>query len=187
VDRVVRLVSAGIAVVALSACIGATPREDFDAEVQARGGGLTGGFVDTSLAAIASDFGATDWRELEVMFLSVMPGNRTVTAAVRDPRRSEFVDTLLVKDGEVLSTTPMQDADKLPLDDLVVLLGTVAIDPIEELTSAALDAFGEVDGFVERLTVSLVAGEPLIQVEVESARRTATVTFDATGDLVEVG
>lgn len=181
-----RLLAASIAAIALSACIGATPRADFDAEVRARGGGLTTGFVDASLTAVAGHVGSDDWRDLEVMFLTVTPGSRTITASVRDPGRPDFVDVIVVKDGDVLSTTPVQDAADLPLDDLVVLLGDVAIEPIDRVTSEALAAFDEADGYVTSLSVSRVAGEANIRVDVESARRTATVVFDAAGNLLEV-
>lgn len=180
------LLAASIAAIALTACIGATPRADFDAEVRARGGGLTTGFVDASLTVVASQFGSGDWRDLEVMFLTISPGNRTVTASVRDPRRPDFVDVVAVKDGDVLSTTPVQDAADLPLDDLVVLLSDVAIEPIDRLTSDALAAFDEAEGYVKSLSVSRVAGEASVRVDVESARRTATVIFDAAGNLLEV-
>ncbi len=186
VTRLVRHLVIGIALVTLSACIGATPRDEFNAEVRARGGGLTTDVLDEALTVVAGEFGVTDWRTLEVLALTVLPGNRTVSASVRDPRTPDFVDTVVVKDGDVLSVTPTRDADELPLDELVVVLGTVALDPLETLTATALAAFDEPDGYIESLSLSRVAGEALIRIDVESARRTATVIFDGAGNLVEI-
>ncbi len=181
-----RRLLAGLAVLALAGCVGATPRDEFDAEVRARGGGLTMAFVDDSLAALATEVGAGSWTELEVMFLTITPGSRSVTASVRDPRRADFVDTIVVSDGKVVASTPVRDADELPLDDVTVRLGSVALDRVEEMSSAARAAFGESDGYVSRLTVTRVLGAAQIDVALESARVTATATFDANGDLVGI-
>ncbi|MGI9645562.1 MAG: hypothetical protein ACR2O6_09670 [Ilumatobacteraceae bacterium] len=178
------VVAIGLALVALTGCIGATTRDDFDEEVRARGGGLTSTFVDDSLAAIAAEYDVADWRTLSALSLVIQPGDRLVTATVRDPARLDFVDTKVVVDAEVRSTTPLQDAGDLPLDAITFPLGSVAIVPVEPLATAALDAFGEEGGFVQSMAASLTAGEVTIRVDLESARRTATATFDAEGTLV---
>lgn len=183
---IVRRLVAVAAVVALTGCIGATPRDEFDAEVRARGGGLSNSFVTDGLDALAAHAGAAAWQDLDVLFLTVTPGSRSLTASARNPARDDFVDTIVVRDGEVVSSTPVQDADELPLDEIVVPLGAVALDRVEDIVDRALEAFDDPTGFVERLTVSRAQGDVRIVVELESDRVTATATFDADGNLTGI-
>lgn len=176
----------GLAVVALTGCIGTTSRDDFNEEVRARGGGLTSAFVEESLAAVAGEYDVADWRTLSALSLVIQPGGRLATATVRDPGRLDFVDTIVVRDAEVRTTTPLQDAGDLPLEAVSFPLGSVAIVPVEPLAASALEAFGEEDGYVESMTVSRIVDDVTIRVDLESARRTATATFDAGGTLVEI-
>lgn len=181
--HLLRIALAGLAALVIAGCIGATPRDDFEAEVRARGGGLTDTFLTDALEVIAVDIGAAGWEDLQVLSMSASPGNRSVTAVVRDPSQLDFVDTISVREGEIVASTPMQDADDLPLDELVIQLGTVAIDDIERIRTEALTAFGQEDAFVSRITVVRLGTDVVVSVDVESDRRSATATFGAEGDL----
>lgn len=186
-----RLVTTGLAVVLLAGCIGATSRADFDEEIRGRGGGLSAAFVTDALDVVAAEVGATSWQELRVLSLRAQPGNRAVTVVVRRVDRPEFVDTVTVRDGELLASVPLQDADELPLDDLVIPLDSVALDRMAEIRAEALavfaDEYGDDDGFVESVTLTRAGSDVALSVDVESARRTATVVFTADGSLREIG
>ena len=179
--RTARLLLIGVIVLVASGCIGATPRDEFEAEVRARGGGLSNTFLVESLDLIAVDVGGSSWEELDVLSLTAQPGNRTVVAAVRREDRRDFVDTVTVVDGEIRASTPLQDAGDLPLDDIEIPLSTVAIEDIEEISQAALEAFDDPGGFVEAITITRAGDVVTITVDVESDRQTATASFDADG------
>lgn len=178
-----RLLGAVLATVALAGCVGATPRDEFEAEVRARGGGLSNEFITGSLDVMAAEVGATSWTELEVLALSARPGNRSVTANVRNAVRPDFVDTIAVVDGEVASSTPIQDAGDLPLDEVVIPLGGLPLDRVEDLADEALAAFDQPGGYVEALGVVRTGSGVRIDIDVESDRETATVTFSSDGTL----
>ncbi len=183
--RAARIVATSLLVVVLAGCIGATPREDFDAEVQARGGGLTAEFLTESLDVVATELGARSWTDLMVLSLRARPGDRSVTVVVRQPQREDFVDTISIRDGEIVAAVPLQDAGDLPLDDLAIDLADVALDRIAEIGAEALAAFGDEGAFVDRVEVTRggTGGDVVLSVDVESDRRTATVRFTADGEL----
>jgi hypothetical protein len=169
----------------MTGCIGAIDRADFDAEVRARGGGVSSNWIDESLQAAATELGVTDPDQLQILTLSIDAQNRSLVVTARRGDRPEFVDTVAVRETEVAGTTPLPDADDLPLDDLVTSLGTVPIDRIDELSDTALESFGP-DAFVTGVTVERINGAPTITVSVGSERQTGEVLFDATGAVVEV-
>lgn len=177
-----------IAVLALAAsgCIGATDRADFDAEVRARGGGVTNDWVADAIGEVATSVGASATDPLSVLAITVSPLARTVTVIARRNDRPEFVDTVVVRDGDVVATTPMRDADAMPLDELTVPVSELPIEDVEELSDRALAEFGESDGFVSSIRFAIVDDDRVIQVDVESARRTATVEFDGDGNVIGV-
>lgn len=180
--------SLAIATLALAAsgCIGATDRADFDAEVRARGGGITSAWIAEGVDLIAAEVGVSGTSEMQMVTLSISPPNRTVTGQARRGDQPNFVDVVTVKEGAVVSITPIQDADQLPLDDITFRADSVPIAEIEALGDTALAEFGEDDGFVTMISVSLNNGEPMITMSLASARRTARALFDASGTFLEV-
>lgn len=180
---VTRIALAGLAMLVLSACVGATTRAEFEEEIRRRGGGLTTDFVTESLDVVAVEVGASSWTELDVLALNAKPGNRTLATNVRREDRRDFVDTISVANGEITNVTPVQDAGDLPLDDLEIPLDSVALDQIEQLSDEALAVFGQEDGFVDAIGVVRAGDDVTIRIDVESARETATVVFSADGTL----
>lgn len=170
----------------LAGCVGVTSRSEFDEEVRARGGGLSAEFVADSLAVVAHAADSPTVADTELLRLSIDPGSRSVSAQVRNAAQPDFVDSVNVSDGELVSTAPLQDTDELPLDELTFRSGEVALDEIESMTDQALAEFGQPDGYVDRVSVGLVAGELVIELDLSSARRTGTATFDADGTLIAV-
>ncbi len=172
--------------VVCAGCIGATDRDDFDAEVRARGGGISNEWVVDAMEAIAAEVAAPSGDDVQVLSMAVDPSSRTVAATVRRADRPEFVDSVVVVDGEVRSVSAVQDADELPLDDLTVAAGALPLDDVEALSDRALAEFGETDGYVEGLTVIVDPGGAIIRVEVGSERQTGEVLFGADGTFVSV-
>jgi hypothetical protein len=172
--------------VALTGCIGATDRSEFDAEVRARGGGLTTEWIDEALALVADEVGAPSAGELEVLTLTITTSSRAVSVQARRGDRPDFVDTVTVVEGEILAVQPMQDADELPLDDLALRVDELPLSDIEALGDRALAEFGEPEAFVDSIRVSIFGGEHRIVVDVESERRTGRIRFDVDGNVVEV-
>ena len=169
-----------------SGCIGAIDRADFDDEVRARGGGISSQWIDDSVEAAADRLGVVTTDEIELLTLTIDGTNRVVTVSARRGDRPDFVDSVVVSEGEVVAVTPIQDADQLPLDDLTIRLGDLPIDQLERLTDEAVDAFGADDGFVTGIRVALENGEPTLAIDLESSRRTGTAVFAADGTLIEL-
>lgn len=170
---------------AVSSCVGAIDRADFDAEVRSRGGGVSSSWIDESLEAAATALGVADPDQLQVLTLSIDAQNRSLTVTARRGDRPEFVDTVAVRETEVIATTPIPDADDLPLDDLTTTLGDLPIDRIEELSDTALESFDS-DAFVTGVIVGTTDGDPTITVSIGSERQTGQVVFDAGGTVLEV-
>lgn len=181
-----RALAAAALAFAMSGCIGATDRADFEAEVRARGGGLTTAWVAEALDLIAAEVAVSPTSDVELMTLSINPPNRSVAVTARRGDDPKFADSVVVRQGQVVSVSPVQDADQLPLDEVTFAVGEVALDDLERVGDEALTEFGEADGFVNSITVSLADGEPVMSMSLSSARRTATARFEADGTFIEV-
>jgi hypothetical protein len=184
--RIGRAAAAATLTLAASGCIGATDRTDFDAEVRARGGGLTSAWIAESLDLVAAEVGVTATSDLQLLALSINSPNRSLSVQARRGDEPAFADSVLVNQGRVVSVTPIRDADQLPLDEITFTVGQVPLADIETLGDTALREFGESDGYVDRISISLENGRPVIDVSLESARRTGRATFDADGTFIEM-
>lgn len=169
-----------------TSCIGATDRAAFDAEVRARGGGVAVAWIAAGIDLVAAEVGASGRSDLSVMSLRIEPTDRTLIAIARRNDQPEFVDTVVIREGELVSISPVQDVDRLPLDDITFTVGDLPIDRLEELGDAALAEFGERDGYVNAISVTIRNDEPVIEIFVESARRAGSVLFDQSGTYIEV-
>lgn len=184
--RLTRGLGAVLLTFAASGCIGATDRADFDTEVRARGGGLTSAWIAEGLDLVASEMSVTPTSELQLVTLAINSTDRSLSAQARRGDQNNFVDVVVVKQGEVVAITPVQDADQLPLDDITFTLSQLPLANIETLGDTALREFGEADGFINRINVSLREGSPMITVSLASARRTGKASFTADGTFIEM-
>lgn len=183
-----------LAVLALTGCVGAVDRVDFDAEIRSRGGGVAVDWVQESLDAIAQEVGAPNVATLQVITLTITPSSFVTVVQARRSDRPDFVDTVAALDGEVISVTPRQNADELPLDEITISAEDLPLADIEVLVDDALAAFvadiGDDavsgDAFVTLIQVSVIDSVHVVDVSVESVRRTGVVRFDVDGSLVEV-
>lgn len=185
-DRLARGLAATLLAFAASGCIGATDRADFDTEVRARGGGLTSAWITEGLDLVASEVNVTPTSDLELVTLAINSTDRSLSAQARRGDQNDFVDVVVVKQGDVVAITPIQDADQLPLDDITFTVDQLPLASIETLGDTALREFGEDDGFISRINVSLRDGSPLITVSLASTRQTGKATFTADGTFIEM-
>lgn len=182
------IVTAALAVafaLTASGCIGATDRADFEAEIRNRGGGVSVDWIDDALAVVAREVG-TDPADLQILSMTIETTHQVMSVNARRGDRPDFVDMVTVSGGEVFSTNPVQNADELPLDDIAIDVTDLPIGDIEAMSDAALAEFGEEDGSVASLSVSIVNSQPDIRMQLESARRTGAARFDLDGRLLEV-
>lgn len=185
-SRWTHLVAIAFVAVAASGCVGAIDRADFDEEVRRRGGGISAAWVDESLTAAAEALSITSPDDLEFLTLTINGTSRSLTINARRGDRPDFIDSVTVREGEVVAVTPIQDADELPLAALLVDVDETPIDDVETLVDRALAEFDEPDSFVTVISVSLDGTDASTTVQLSSARRTGSVVFDAAGNTVEV-
>jgi hypothetical protein len=180
------LATLAIVATATGGCVGVTDRDDFDAMVDARGGGLSGDLVPDALDAIAGRAG-TDPADLELLQISISPGDRTVVATVRDPHVRDNVDTYVYRArGGLDDPEPVQVSIDDDLDARAFRVAdTPALSRSEEMADAAFAELGFDGPHVESVTGSRSTGEVRFQMTIESDRARGQATFAADGTLVE--
>ena len=188
--RRIALVVAGVAAVAASGCVGATDRDDFESEVESRGGGFSEDVVSDAVDGIAEEVGTEDF---ELTQLTVSPLTPVVSAQVRDPRAPDQLDDYTFRGDDLVDVAPVRVAAGTDIDAETLPIAAFAVDQLDEVVDVALDEFGATDGYATsvRLSVEPSAGGTLepqgtIVVSVESPRAAATVRFTADGELVGV-
>lgn len=185
-SRWTRLVAVAVVAVVAGGCVGAIDRSDFDEEVRRRGGGISAAWIDESLTAASEALAVASSDDLEFLTLTINGTSRSLTINARRGDQPDFVDSVTVREGVVFAVAPIQDADELPLDDLLMGLDETPIREIEAVVDRALAEFDEPDAFVQTINVSLRDGAASTTVRLSSARRTGSVVFDGVGDPVEV-
>lgn len=169
--------------VAAAGCIGTTDRDDFNRIIQDRGGGFTSDLPLDAVDAIAAEVGEDDF---ELRTISVTPSSETVVLEVRDPAVPENLDRYVVRRGDVDTVEPIRLSASDDLDQQTFPVSSLALDRVEQMADAALADFDR-DGYVTSLSASQVSeGEITFRLALESARSTASATFTAEGELIEV-
>lgn len=167
-------------------CVGVTDREDFDALVDSRGGGLSSDLVLAALDAAATEVGVPT-AELELTSITINPGSRNVVMTVRDPVQRGNLDRYLylARDG-LGAPEPVQVSASDDLDAAAFLVGDVpALGRTEEMADAAFASLGFEEPHVESITGSAVLGEVVFHMSIESARASGSARFGADGGLIE--
>jgi hypothetical protein len=188
--RRIALVVVATAVVGASGCVGATARDDFESEVEARGGGFSEDIVSDAVDGIADEVGTEDF---ELTHLTVSPLTPVVSAQIRDPRAPDQLDDYTFRGDDLVDVAPVRVTAGTDIDAGTLPIATFAVDQLDEVVDVALDEFGATDGYVTSVRLSVEppvdgAAEPqgAIVVSVESPRAAATVRFTADGELVGV-
>lgn len=167
-------------------CVGVTDREDFDALVDSRGGGLSSDLVLSALDAAATEVGVAP-AELELTSITINPGSRNVVMTVRDPVQRGNLDRYLFSTRDGLGDPePVQVRASDDLDAAAFRVGDVpALGRTEEMADAAFAALGFEEPHVESITGSAVGGAVVVHMSVESARASGSARFGADGALIE--
>lgn len=168
----------------VSGCVGVTDREDFDAIVDARGGGLSSDLVTDAVAAVGARVGTHD---PELTAITITPGSRVVVMSVRGPVRRDELDRYVYRArGGLGDPDPQQLGADDDLDAMSFRVSEVAaFERTEEMADAAFAALGFEGPHVESIVASVVAGEVRVQMSIESDRARGWARFDSEGELVE--
>lgn len=177
-------VAAGALIV--TGCVGSVPRGEFEADLRERGGGITGEQMEIAVELAAAEAAVTDPAALEVLNLRADALSRVIVLQPRRGDQPEFVDNVVVRDDEVLSADPVQDADAFDLDALVIPVSDVPLADAAEYIDRAIVEFGDPDTVVSSYQVARRDGSPVVVVEVASPRRTGSVVFAVDGSVIEV-
>ena len=169
--------------------MGTVDRAEFEAEIEARGGGFDQDLITDAVDGVASRVG-TD--EFDITALTAVPLSTTVTLQVRDPRAPTQLDDYTFRNGSLVSTGPVQVSATDDLDARSVPIGTFALDDLDAMVDEALAAYDTDGGFVDTVIFAVApapeGAEPQgsVLLQLESPRSTATATFTAGGELVAV-
>lgn len=171
-------------VLAGSACVGVIERDEFDALVDSRGGGVSSDLGLAAIDAVAARTGADD---LEMTQLSINPGGRTVVLTARDPDARQNLDRWIYRArGGLADPEPVQVSVADDLDAQTFRASQLpALERIEELSDAAVAALELDEASVESIVATVVQGSPVLLVSVDSPRARGTARFTGDGTLVE--
>jgi hypothetical protein len=174
-------IALGVAV-AVGGCVGATPRDEFDAEVVERGGGLVPALPLDAIAALGAELGT----EAAFRQITITPLGRVVSMTVQDPSRPENLDEYVVREGDLSGPRPVQLSGAQALESTLFSADDVpALGRLDELGATAVRELGIEDGVVTSVVVSRVAGDLRLLMAVESERARGTAVFTPDGELVE--
>jgi hypothetical protein len=179
-----RVVAAALAVVvAVGGCVGATPRDEFDAEVVERGGGLVPALALDAIAALEAELGTDD---AAFEHITITPLARVVSMTVQDPGRPQNLDDYVVREGDLSDPRPVQLSDVEGLEASLFSADDVpALGRLDEVGAAAVRELGIPDGVVTSVVVSRAGGDLRMLLSVESERARGTAVFTPEGELVE--
>ena len=171
-----------VTALAVTGCVGAIDRRDFEAEIERRGGGVTSDLVAAPLDRLGDELGVED---PELLSLSISPLSRTVVIEVRDPARRRNVDRYVSRGGGLDDPEPVQVSASDDLDARTFRPSDLpALGDLEDVADQAIDALRFEDAHVDSINVGLRNGDPILTVHVSSPRSVGTAVFDADGTLL---
>jgi hypothetical protein len=169
-------------VLGASACVGATDRRDFEAEIERRGGGVTSALAAEPLDRLRTELGVDD---PELLALAITPLTRTVVMEVRDPARRRNVDRYVSRGGGLDDPAPVRVSASDDLDARTFRPSDLpALGDLEGVADQAIEALQFADAYVDSITVGRRDGAPVLVVNVSSPRATGTAVFAADGVLL---
>jgi hypothetical protein len=174
-----------VLVLVATGCVGTVTRAEFDAEIEARGGGFSQQQVVDAFDAVAAEVG-TD--EFQITNMYVGPKGGVITLQVRNPRRTDELDTYTLRNGEIVEVSPVRTSAGTDLDAEAFPVTDLAVDELDQIVDDALGVYETTGGFVSSLQVLRMADPevpggqaPFILVHLESPRSEAVATFRADG------
>lgn len=174
-----------VLVLVVTGCVGTVTRAEFDAEIEARGGGFSQQQVIDAVDAVAAEVGTDDF---QVTSIYVQPKDGAISLRVRNPERPDELDTYSLRNGEIINVTPVRTTATTDLDADAFSPNDYALDELDQIAADALGVYETTGGFVAslqflRLPDPEQPGERanLIHVQLESPRSQALATFRADG------
>ena len=171
-----------LAVLLVSGCVGAVPRDEFDEMVAERGGGLVSSLPMEAIAAVEEDLGA---RGLAFEQIVVNPSSRVVSLTVQDPALPANLDRYSVYEGDLGDPQPVQVSAG---DDIAATLFTLddvpALGQLEELGDRAVGEAGIDGGVVTSVSVRRETDGVVLRFSVESERARGSAAFAGDGTLI---
>lgn len=167
-----------MAVLALPGCVGAISRDEFEAVIAARGGGVTNAGVAEVLDTLRAHTGDADPLVRQAFFGF---GPTYGSFEVQNRMRPDEVDDYVIYGTDLRRNEPVQDPDQEPA---VPLSAITAFGRVEAIADRALAEFDATGGYVDY--VNVVVADEAIWVRVESPRSSATVAFTIGGEFVEL-
>jgi hypothetical protein len=165
-----------------TACIGTITRQDLEAKIQSRGGGLDQQLALDAAGTVGDRVGTHDF---EITSMNVTPSSATVTMRVRDPHNPNHLDDYTYRSGKLDDPKPVQLTATDDIESQAFRVQSVALNKLNRMVDIALERYATEGGYVTSVSISGVK-TPKIIVNLKSPRSTATATFDADGNLLSL-
>jgi len=172
-----------LAVVVAGGCVGSIDRDEFRAEIDARGGGTSTALVVGAVDAMSTELGVTDFQVAKVVVNS-----QSVLFDVRDPQQPDNVDTYVYTQGRLGDPTPVRrSSSDDPLEESVFGIGAVPFDELDRILAEAYEATGVGPGATASVVVQkfgVFGDDFMFFVNVSGERSDGSARFDSTGTLI---
>ena len=166
-----------------TACVGSVDREEFEAEVRERGGGIDQDLAIEAVAVLESELGVD-----ELAMLSMTVSNEHVTADLQSPEFPDEFDSYDYRGGDLSDPDPVSNpgGGDDPAD-VTFNPRDIELDQLNDMIDQALEEADQRGGYAQTVTISQ-AGQsaPIITVLVTNDRQTASVQFAPDGTLIGV-
>lgn len=183
--RHVRFLAAAAALTPLlTGCIGSVNRSSFEAEIDARGGGISSELLADALDAVAAELGVDDF-ETDGIYVSA----QTVNLNVRNPADPDAFDFYSYRLGSLGAPSPVRVSAADPIDAQVFSSADVPVAGLDEMLAITIHELDIEDAVPQSVAISRRGfdGGPLeVTISAESPRASGSAVFDADGELIEV-
>ena len=167
----------------VTACVGSVDREEFEREVQERGGGIS---QELPIAAVAALENELDVDEVEVRSITVT--NEQVVLEARSPEFPDEFDSFTYRaDGFSGDPTPSQTATEDPGQE-AFNPRDIELDRLDDMVDQGIEEADIRGGYADTVTISRPqpGGPPVIAVSVTNERGSVSVRFGPDGELIGV-
>jgi hypothetical protein len=171
-----------LTLVAAGCDIGTITRQDLEAKIQSRGGGLNQQLALDAAGTVGDRVGT---RDFEITSMNITPSSATVTMRVRDPHNPNNLDDYTYRGGKLDDPKPVQLSATDDIESQAFRVQSAALNKLNRMVDIALERYATEGGYVTSVSISGVK-TPKIIVHLKSLRSTATATFDADGNLLSL-
>jgi hypothetical protein len=176
-----------VATLGLTSCVGSVNRDEFDDEVQSRGGGLGSELVADAIAALEEELGDDG---LAVSSITFHASQATIEVLV--PGTGGDVDSYnygtsgLYGGGGLSEPTPVEVADAAALEGELFRVARLDIDAIDDMVDEAIEVADLDGGYARNGFVSRDGGQRVVvTITITNERTEVPVRFGADGRRLE--